>query len=204
MALRVRPLTAEEETELRRRVSSRTLPARVVERARMIWHLHEGERAPTVARRLGVGADVVRGWLKRFNAEGLDGLRDRPRAGRPVTYGPEVVGEVLAAALTRPDALGLPFGSWTLDRLAAYLNEQKGLTIKRSRIGELLLAEGLRWRTQETWFGERAQAPGDPASGPPPGRPTQTDRERARIDPQFAQKRGPSSRSTRRRLRVAS
>jgi transposase len=204
MALRVRPLTAEEETELRRRVSSRTLPARVVERARMIWYLHEGDRVPTVARRLGVGTDVVRSWLKRFNAEGLEGLRDRPRAGRPATYGPEVVGEVIATALTKPDTLGLPFGSWTLDRLEAYLNEQKGLAIKRSRIDEVLLAEGLRWRTQETWFGERAQAPGGPSSDPPPGRPSQTDRERARLDPQFAQKRGPSSRSTRRRLRRVS
>ena len=44
MALQVRRLTAEEETELRRRMASRTLPARMVERARMIWSLHEGER----------------------------------------------------------------------------------------------------------------------------------------------------------------
>ena len=204
MARRVRPVTAEEGMELRRRVASRTLPARVVERARMIRSRHQGERAPAVARRLGVRADVVRTWLKRFNAEGPDGLPDRPRAGRPATDGPEVVGEVIATALTKPDTLGLPFGSWTLDRLEAYLNERKGVAIKRSRIDEVLLTEGLRWRTQETWFGERAQAPGGPASGPPPGRPTQTDRERARLDPQFAQKRGPSSRSTRRHLQVVS
>ena len=177
MALQVRRLTAEEETELRRRMASRTLPARMVERARMIWSLHEGERVPAVARRLGVGADVVRTWLKRFDAEGLDGLRDRPRSGRPVTYTPEQVGEVVAASLTKPDALGLPFGSWTLDRLTAYLNEAKGIPIKRSRIDEILLAEGLRWRQQETWFGER-------------------------VDPAFAEKRGPSSRSTRPHLKV--
>ncbi len=143
----------------------------------MVLLLHEGERVPAVAARLGVGADVVRTWLKRFNAEGLDGLRDRPRSGRPATYTPEQVGEVIAASLTKPDALGLPFGSWTLDRLQAYLNEVKGLPIKRSRIDELLLAEGLRWRQQETWFGER-------------------------VDPAFAEKRGPSSRSTRPRLKV--
>jgi transposase len=177
MALRVRPLTAEEATELRRRVASRTLPARAVERARMIWFLHEGGRVPAVARRLGVGADVVRAWLKRFNAEGLDGLRDRPRSGRPATYTPEQAGDVIAASLTKPDGLGLPFGSWTLDRLQAYLNEVKGLPIKRSRIDEILLAEGLRWRQQETWFGER-------------------------VDPAFAEKRGPSSRSTRPPLRL--
>jgi transposase len=177
MALGVRPLTAEEAAELGRRAASRTLPARVVERAKMIVLMHEGERVPAVAERLGVGADVVRGWLKRFNAEGLDGLKDRPRSGRPATYTPEQVGEVIAASLSKPDTLGLPFGSWTLDRLQAYLHEVKGIPIKRTRIDEILLAEGLRWRQQETWFGER-------------------------VDPAFAEKRGPSSPSTRRHLQV--
>ena len=84
---------------------------------------------------------------------------------------------MIAAALTDPKRLDLPFASWTLDRLAAYLNEHKGIPIKRSRIDEILLAEGLRWRRQETWFGERV----DPAlrrkkgaietlyTAPPPG-----------------------------------
>ena len=86
---------------------------------------------------------------------GLAGLRDRRRGGRPATYTPEQVGELIAASLTDPQELGLPFASWTLDRLAAYLHEEQGIAIKRSRIGEILQAEGLRWRQQETWFGER-------------------------------------------------
>jgi len=60
----------------------------------------------------------------------------------------------VATSLTRPDDLGLPFGCWTLDRLAAYLNEERGIAVKRSRIGEMLQAEGLRWRTEEAWVGE--------------------------------------------------
>jgi transposase len=71
----------------------------------------------------------------------------------------------VATALTAPQQLGLPFASWTLDRSAAYLNEHKGIAIKRSRIDDILLREGLRWRQQETWFGER-------------------------VDPDFAKKRG--------------
>jgi transposase len=177
-ALRVAELRAGEAEAVRRLAHSRTEPARRVERARMVWLAHGGRAAPAIARELGVGADTVRTWLKRFNAEGLDGLRDRPRSGRPATYTPEQVGAVIGASLTKPDALGLPFGSWTLDRLAAYLNEGKGIPIKRSRIDELPLAEGLRWRQQETWFGER-------------------------VDPAFAEKRGPSSPSTRRHLRRA-
>jgi transposase len=205
VALRVRELTGDERAELERRARSRTEPARAVERARLLLAVAGGQTPPAATAALGLVPGTGRLWVRRFNAAGLAGLEDRPRSGRPVTYGPEVVGEVLAAALTKPDALGLPFACWTLDRLEAYLNEEKGLAIKRSRIDELLLAEGLRWRTQETWFGERAAAPGAPgatASGPPPGRPTRTEAERARLDPQFAQKRGPSSPSTQPRLRA--
>jgi hypothetical protein len=63
---------------------------------------------------------------------------------------PEQVGNVLTASLIKTDALGLPFGSWTLDRLQLYLNEVPGIPIKRARIDEFLLVEGLRWRTRET------------------------------------------------------
>ena len=196
IALRVRPLTAEETTELQRRVTSRTLPARVVERAKMVWSVHAGERAPAVAGRLDVGAEVVRDWVKRFNAAGLAGLEDRPRSGCPPTYTPEQVGEVIAAALSDPRGLGLPFGSWTLSRLEAYLNEERGIAIKRSRIDEILVSEGLRWRAQEGWFGERASvSTGDDSSAAGEG---------VRVDPVFAQKRGPSSASTPRRRQVAS
>ena len=178
-ALRVRELTAEEAEAVRRLAHSRTEAARRVERARMVRLASSGRTAPAIARELGVGADTVRTWLKRFNAEGLDGLRDRPRSGRPATYTPEQVSAVIATSLTKPDGLGLPFASWTLDRLQAYLNEVTGLPIKRSRIDELLLAEGLRWRAQETWFGER-------------------------VDPAFAEKKGRSNCSIRPHRPVAS
>ena len=159
MALQARELTPEEQANLRRLARSRTEPARVVERARIIWLAHEGWRVPAIAAELRLTEATVRLWLKRFNAHGVDGLRDQPRAGRPPTYTAEEVGEVIALALTDPRSLGLPFASWTLDRLATYLNEHQGIAIKRTRIDELLLAEGLRWRSQETWFGEQV----DPA-----------------------------------------
>jgi transposase len=167
MALRWREVTADELERVRRLIQMRTAPVRVVERARIIWLAHHGWTAPAIARELRLSKHTVRQWLRRFNAQGLAGLADRPRSGRPPTYTPEEVGGVVALALTDPDALDLPFGCWTLDRLAVYLNEVIGLPIKRSRIGEVLRAEGLRWRTHETWFG-------------------------ARVDPAFAEKRGPS------------
>ena len=168
---KLRTLTTAERSELERLARSRTEEARLVVRAKIVLGLADGERPYRVAQRVGVGRAAAYDWLHRFNAEGLKGLTDHPRPGRPHTYTPDQRAEVIAAALTKPEDLGLPFASWTLDRLQAYLSEHKGIGIKRTRIDEILIAEGLRWRKQETWFGQK-------------------------VDPQFAAKRGRSSNST--------
>ena len=147
----------------------------------------DGLSAPEVAAKMGLCGATVRFWLKRFNARGLAGLEEDMRSGRPPTYTAEERSAVITAALSRPSDLGLPFASWTLDRLVVHLSKLAetqsvcgwGVGMKRSRISEVLLAEGLKWRQEETWFG-------------------------ARVDPEFTQKRGRSSSSTPRRPRAAS
>ena len=176
MAIKLRKVTAEEQTTIDKLARSRTAPARAGERARIILLASAGKRVPALAPELELTQSTVRTWLKRFNAEGLEGLQERPRSGRPATYQPEQVAAVIATSLTDPPQLGLSCACWTLDRLEAYLNAEKKIPIKRSRIDALLIAEGLRWATQETWFGER-------------------------VDPEFAKKRGALKRSTPSRLR---
>jgi len=177
--LRLRVLTDEEHQMLARLIHSRTDPVRAVERARIVWEAPSGAHVPAIARRLRLCEATVRLWLTRFNTQGFVGLGDAPRIGRPPTDTAEETSEVIAASLTDPEELDLPFGSWTLDRLTVSRHETRGLTMSRSRIGEMLQAEGLRWRTQETWFGER-------------------------VDPDFVAKRGQLVRALRRHLREVS
>ncbi len=179
MTIRMRAPTADEAHGLARMARSRTRGAGLVRRAQIVQHaVQEGLSAPEVAARMGLCGATVRFWLKRFNARGLPGLEEDMRSGRPPTYSAEERSAAITAALSRPAELGLPFASWTLDRLVAYLGEQKGIGMRRSRVSEVLLAEGLKWRQEETWFG-------------------------ARVDPAFAEKRGPSSSSTPRRRSAA-
>ncbi len=178
MTIRVHALRDDETQELARMAQSRTLGAGLVRRAQIVQHaLQEGLSAPDIAAQMGLCGATVRFWLKRFNERGLPGLEEDMRSGRPPTYTAEERSAVIKAALSRPLELGLPFASWTLDRLVAYLGEQ-GIGMRRSRVSEVLLAEGLKWRQEETWFG-------------------------ARVDPAFAEKRGPSSSSTPRRRSAA-
>lgn len=168
--LLLRPLTAEETRDLRVLAHSQKGEARLRDRARICWFSHEGHGVREIIVRTGSNEKTVRRWITQFNAKGLAGVRDAPRVGRPPTYTAEEVGTVIATSLTPPAALDQPFASWTLDRLVTYLQEHKEIRMKRSRLAEVLHAEGVRWRTQETWFGER-------------------------VDPAFAEKRGPSSSS---------
>jgi transposase len=177
MTLWVRALSEEEGHRLARMPRSQKPGAGLVRRAQIIQHAVDGLSAPGIAAKMGLCGATVRFWLKRFNERGLSGLEEEMRSGRPTIDTAEERRAVIAAALSRPAELGLPFASWTLDRLVAYLGE-KGIGMKRSRVSEVLLAKGLKWRQEETWFG-------------------------ARVDPEFARKRGSSSASTPPRQRAA-
>ncbi len=167
MALRLRALSEEETKRIKQWSQSRTEEARLVERARIIRLASEGQKVPQIAQALDIDEKTVRKWLKRFEQQGVAGLSDEARSGAPPRYTAEVKARIIAAALTTPRDLGRTFGSWTFERLAAYVREELGFAIKKTRIFEILDEEGLRWRQQESWFGER-------------------------VDPDFAKKRGPS------------
>lgn len=150
MTLKVRALTEEEETTIANQIHARTLPTWKVTRARIIWYARQGENVPEIARRLDLCEKTTRMWLKRFNELGLKGLEESPRSGRPPVYSAQQVAVVIQTALTKPEELDQPFACWTLDRLEAYLNDVKGIAIKRSRISQIYLAKGLGWRHEET------------------------------------------------------
>jgi transposase len=182
MTLRLRDVTDDERVEVQRIARSHTLGAALVRRAQIVVHALGGLKAEEIATRLEFCANTVRYWINRFNARGLEGLEEDVRTGRPPTYSAEQRGAVITAALTRPTELGLPFACWTLDRLVAYLTDH-GIAMRRSRISEIFLREGLKWR-------QDGGSQRDPRFG-------------ERVDPDFAKKRGSSSRSTRRRRRAA-
>jgi transposase len=167
MALRLRALSEEEQKTIERLVHARSTPVGKLKRVQIIWLASQGRQTPEIAKQLEVSEPMVRNRLHRFNEQGLLGLEEAPRSGRPVTYTPEEVSSIIQTALSNPRDLGEDYATWTLDRLVDYLHRVKGVRMKRSRISEIFIAEGLSWRHEETWFGDR-------------------------VDPEFAKKRGPS------------
>src|SRR3982751_1679752 len=126
------PADAVEERRIRKLAGARHAPADWIRRARMIAMSWDGLRVPAIAAALGCSPKAVRHRLTRFAADGLDGLGDRPGAGRKPRIGqdqrsqlialvagspPGRLGRDGAGELTATDATGPAV--WTLDGVAA-------------------------------------------------------------------------------------
>ena len=112
-------LCNEDRKVLEERASSRTAAYAEVVRARIVLLAAEGAQNIDIAKRVGVCVDVVSKWRQRFCQQGLAGLKDRARSGRPRTFGPGVVAGVKALACEPPGHRDVPLSRWSSHELAA-------------------------------------------------------------------------------------
>jgi transposase len=74
---------------------SRTLAARLVERARIILRAAVGQENQQIADELGLCRQTVGRWRERFAAAQIEGLEDQPRSGRPARILLPTINEVV-------------------------------------------------------------------------------------------------------------
>ena len=79
-------LTESERAYLERKAAQYSAPYRDVVRAKIVLMAAEGLQNKQIAQRLSLPVQIVVKWRKRFHQERLEGLRERPRAGRPTQH----------------------------------------------------------------------------------------------------------------------
>lgn len=138
--IRVRPIPADEKTELER-LYRQSKDVRIHERIQMILLSSEQQmNVPTISQIVRRSEEVVRTWLKRFNAEGIAGLYDAPRPGAPPRLPAVYRTQLVESVRQRPRALGQPYSLWTLQRLADYMAEQSGIRVSETTVQRILAA----------------------------------------------------------------
>ena len=121
-----------------------TRDARLRTRAQMV--LLAAERcltAAAIAEIVRASEETVRRWLKRYLAEGIEGLRDEPHPGAPRKVTKEYCEQLVHTIRRRPRSLGLPFSLWTLQRLADHMAEQTGIRVTYESVRVHLKAAGI-------------------------------------------------------------
>ena len=141
----VRRLTRAERKELTGLIHSNG-DARIVRRAQMIRLSAEGKTASVIAALWDVTGEAVRRTIHRFNAEGLDGLPDKPRKGRPSKKTDRYVALLKEAVQVSPRDLGYPFSAWTLERLREHLARQTQIVLSPPYLSQLMAENGIVYR----------------------------------------------------------
>jgi transposase len=104
-----------------------------------------------IAKAVGIDQIYVGVWRKRYVADGLKGLEDRPRAGRPRRFGPE---ERLAVAAKATQARPEVDSQWSHASLADALAED-GITISASHVGRMLASFDIKPHLVKGWLNRK-------------------------------------------------
>jgi transposase len=162
--LRARPPCDDgEERKIRKLAGARHAPADWTERARIVTLSWDGLAVPAIAGQRGCHPKKVRRWLHRFNVAGLDGLGDRPGAGRRRRITEAERSAIIVMARSEPPGRLARDGAgelsaddergparWTLDTLAQAARDA-GIAVGRSQVRRILQAEKVRWRRTRSW-----------------------------------------------------
>jgi transposase len=126
---------------------------RDVLRARIVLAAAEGASNAAIGRTLGVTDDTVRKWRRRFCQHGIDGLRDRPRTGRPRRFPATVVAEVKALACELPANTDVPLAKWSCPDLAGEA-ARRGIveSVSASTVRRWLSADALKPWQHRSWI----------------------------------------------------
>src|SRR5271170_4217928 len=109
----------EDRAELERVVRSSAAEVRVVERARIVLGAAEGRSAAEIGRLVGCSVNTAQKWRARYEQDGIAGLRDLPRSGKPLIYSQADKARLIAKACTRPPETpeGAQQERWTYEQL---------------------------------------------------------------------------------------
>ena len=115
-----------------------TKEARVFRRAQAVRHVVKGQRLQTVSDALSFTYSALRKWVHRFASQGVHGLVDRPRPGRPPKMTCELEQHLNRLVDQDPLEHGSRYSQWSCRELATVLARETGVHLGRESVRGVL------------------------------------------------------------------
>jgi len=91
----------------------------------------------------GMDVQTLRDWVARYNADGVAGLRDRARRGRPPALSPAQLAEFRNVVVAGPDAERDGVARWRCADLCSWLAARHAVSVHERTVGKMLRRLGL-------------------------------------------------------------
>lgn len=130
----------------------------VARRATMVYGLHSGQPPSAVARLHHVVLATVYATWERYQRGGIEGLKNRPRSGRPSKVTDEYRVQLETLMNQSPTVFGYAFAIWTADRLRLHLEQVTGISLSEATLLKTLEGLGYVYRRPKTDLTQRQDA----------------------------------------------
>lgn len=134
----------EEELKTIHEAMHHAVEAEVRQRATAIHLLHLDHKPQEVADMMAVSMGCVYHWHRRWRADGIAGLKNRPKSGRPCKADANYCQR--EALAREPREYGYAFAFWTANRLREHLRQQTGIRLSNRRFRALMKKKGYVYR----------------------------------------------------------
>jgi transposase len=140
------PIRTDISAEQLRRLARQESNGRVACRLLALANALAGRSREKAAGRAGMDRQTLRDWVIRFNAEGVEGLRDRPKSGRPTWLDDGQLATLRALVLRGPDPERDGVSTWRAKDLCRLVEERFGVTYTENGMLRVLHELGLSWQ----------------------------------------------------------
>ncbi|MGK0254952.1 MAG: transposase [Mariniflexile sp.] len=111
-------------------------------------HIKEGANNSQTARNLHISRSTVNDWVNRFYAQGLEGLKEKPRTGRPSRLNEAQL--VQLSGYVRNNSIKESVGRLNAQILVNYIEQEFKLNYGISKVSRLLHQLGFSWITSRS------------------------------------------------------
>ena len=140
------PIRDDISAEELRRLARQETNGRVACRLIALANVRDGMSREQAARQAGMDRQTLRDWVIRFNAEGVAGLGDRPKSGRPSWLDEGQLATLKALVLRGPDPERDGVSTWRAKDLCRIVATRFGVSYSENGMLRRLHELGLSWQ----------------------------------------------------------
>jgi transposase len=122
-----------------------------------VYQIKCGRTAEELESLYNVSHKSICNWVNRYNRLGIEGLKEKPRSGRPSRLSVEQQAKLKEAIMDSPEKYGYGSGSWSGPLLLNYIQNKFGILYKKAQVYNLLRKLGFTFQRCKAFYPEAGQ-----------------------------------------------
>jgi len=122
-----------------------------------VYQIKQGRTAKELEELYNVSHKSICNWAHRYNRDGVEGLKDKPRSGRPSRLSEDQRAKLRDALRNKPENIGYSSGVWSGPLILDYIRKTFGVTYKRAQVYNLLRSIGFTYQRGKAFYPEASE-----------------------------------------------